>query len=88
MIRLYDLWAESKARTEVLPLAFARARLIYWPADIRARLIYRIGYLSRIKYRLSAITSYCLFFRASTSALAFYLLSITCVCNSLSLEED
>ena len=45
--------------------------------------VYRISYLLPIKYWLSAITLNCLFFRASTSVLAFCLLSMTCVCSSL-----
>ena len=59
MLKFYGLLAGNKARIEVLPLAITRARLIYrsadiyWAlADIRAKLIYRIGYLLPIKYRI------------------------------------
>ena len=50
--------------------------------------VYRVGYVPSIKYRLNTITLNCLFFRASTSDLGFYLLSMKYICNSLSLEED
>ena len=48
---------------------FSRARPIYRSADIRVKLIYRIGYQPPIKYRLSTITINSLFLRASTTAL-------------------
>ena len=60
----------------------------YISADIRAKPVYRIGYVPSIKYQLSAITLNCLFFRESTSDLGFYLLSMNYVSNSISLEED
>ena len=50
-----------------------RARPIYLSANIRAKSIYRIGYLPPIKYRLSTITLNCLFLRASTTALDCWL---------------
>ena len=59
MLGFSSLQAGNKARTEVLPLSIARARPIYrlsdiyWAlADIRAKLIHRIGYLPPIKYRI------------------------------------
>ena len=54
----------------------------------QAKLVYCIGSVPLIKYRLSVITLNYLFFRASTSDFGLYLLSMNYVCNSLSLEED
>ena len=90
MIGLCDLLAGNKARTEVLPFVITRARPIYRSADIhiRAEPIYRIGYVPPIKCRLRTITLNCLFFIASTNALAFCLFSMTCACNRLSSKED
>ena len=88
----YGLLAGNKAGTEVLLLAITRAllihRLISGPSCISYRLSIAVSYLQPIKHRLWGITLNCSFFRASLCALAFYLLSMTCVCNNLSLEED
>ena len=73
MIGFYGLLDGNKARTEVLPSAIPRALPIYRSVNI---------------YRLSAITLNCLFGGLRSSALALYLLSMTCVCNSLSFKED
>ena len=78
-VGFYRLLVGNKPRTKVLQLLITRARPTYWSADIRAKSIYRISYLPPIKYRLGAITLNSLFFRASTSTLAFYLQSMTCV---------
>ena len=60
MIRFYSLLAGNKARTQVLPLHFTRARSIYWSADMSADLrdkpVYHFGSLPPIKHQLSAIT--------------------------------
>ena len=62
MLKFYGLLAGNIARSKVLLLAITRTRLIYrsadiyWAlADIRAKLVYRIGYLLPIKYRISLL---------------------------------
>ena len=52
MIGFYDLLAENRARTEVLPLPITRAQPIhlvcrYIPGDLRAKPVYRTGSLRR-----------------------------------------
>ena len=55
MIGFYGFLAGNKGRTEVLPLAITRAQPLYRSADIKAKLMYRIGYLPPIKYRVSQL---------------------------------
>ena len=52
MIGFYDLLAENRARTEVLPLPITRAQPIhlvcrYILGDLRAKPVYRTGSLRR-----------------------------------------
>ena len=70
-------WLEIKQR-----LKFNHYHLLvsrYISADLMAKLVYCIGFLPPIKYWLSAIILNSSFFRTSTSTLAFYLCSMTCV---------
>ena len=81
MIEFYSLLDGNKARTKVLLLAIPRAQPINQSVDISVSRTY----VNR--YCLSAITLNCLFCRASSSTLALYLQSMTCVCNSLSFVQ-
>ena len=78
MIGFYGLLTGNITWTEVLPLSITRARLMYWSADLRAKPVYRIGSPAD---EISATRNYAkqFIFGASTSTLAFYLLSVTCV---------
>ena len=78
MIGFYGLLTGNIAWTEVLPFPITRARLMYWSANLRAKPVYRIGSPAA---KISATRYYArqFIFGASTSTLAFYLLSVTCV---------
>ena len=52
---MIGLLAGNKARTEVIPLAATRAQPIYRSVDIRAKPMYRVGYLPLIKYRIAQL---------------------------------
>ena len=60
MIGFYDLLAENRGRTEVLPLPITRARPIhlvyrYIPGDLRAKPVYRTGSLRRYNIDLAQL---------------------------------
>ena len=54
MIGFYGLLAGSKARTEILPLAVAKGRPIYWSADISQPIFFGLNLgQADVSYRVS-----------------------------------